>query len=197
MKIDKRKLTLNPKQREIALFILQILGAGALLAVSLIAPNVPQIFRFFTGKPKRKFQKYPSDQIYKVIQKLNQQKMVGLSQEGDKTIVKITERGKTKLLKFDLDKMKIKKPKKWDGYLRIVIFDIPETKKHGREALRDLLKRLEFHPLQKSVFVLPWECEKEIEFISQIYEIAPYVKYILVKKLKNDDFLKIKFNLNL
>lgn len=198
MKGKLAQLTLNPQQREIALFILKILAAGAILSIILIAPNMPLVFKYFLNRPKqRRVRKYSDENIYKVIQKLNQQKIISIGQEKDKTVVKITEKGQTELLKYDLDKMEIKRPKKWDGCWRLVVFDIPETKKQGREMLRALLKRLNFYPLQKSVFVLPWECEKEIEFIAQVYEISPFVKYILAKKLKNDDFLKIKFNLNL
>jgi len=42
--------------------------------------------------------------------------------------------GKKRILRYDLDNMKIKKPLKWDGYWRIVVFDIPEDEKR-REAL--------------------------------------------------------------
>lgn len=45
------------------------------------------------------------------------------------------------------------KEEKWDGYFRVVIFDIPEENKRVRNVLRQTLKVLEFKPLQKSVWV--------------------------------------------
>ena len=60
--------------------------------------------------------------------------------------------------------MKIRKPAKWDGKWRIVVFDIPENLRSIRQALREHLCRLQFYQLQKSVFVLPYECGDEIEF---------------------------------
>lgn len=47
---------------------------------------------------------------------------------------------------------KIKK-EKWDGFWRVVIFDIPEENKRIRNVLRETLKVLEFKQLQKSVWV--------------------------------------------
>ena len=56
-----------------------------------------------------------------------------------------------------------------DGEWRIVIFDIPEKFKKAREALRMKLKELGFLELQKSVFIFPYECEDEINFIVEVF----------------------------
>jgi hypothetical protein len=40
------------------------------------------------------------------------------------------------------------------------------------------LKELGFYCLQKSVFVHPYECQREIELIKEVYEIGPYVCYL-------------------
>jgi len=52
--------------------------------------------------------------------------------------------------------------KAWDGYWRIVIFDINEKNKNQREALRDKLLSLGFGMWQKSVYITPYKIEKEI-----------------------------------
>lgn len=41
----------------------------------------------------------------------------------------------------------------WDGKLRVVIFDIPEKKKEWRKWLREELDLMQFHQLQKSVYI--------------------------------------------
>ena len=83
----------------------------------------------------------------------------------------LTKDGEKKALRFKLDDMKIKKPKKWDKQWRIVIFDIPEKFKTAREALRGKLKNIGFVELQKSVFAHPFECEDEINFIVEVFQI--------------------------
>jgi len=43
--------------------------------------------------------------------------------------------------------------KKWDGKVRVVIFDIPEKEKRWREWLRNELLLLQYKVLQKSVYI--------------------------------------------
>ena len=57
------------------------------------------------------------------------------------------------------------------------------------------LKELGFLELQKSVLVLPYECEDEIDFIVEVFLIRPFVRFIRVKSFTNEEQLKIKFNL--
>ena len=64
----------------------------------------------------------------------------------------------------------MQKPKKWDGHWRIIFFDIKESKKNVRDALRHHLKNLNCYPLQKSVFVTPYPCKEEIDFLCEFYE---------------------------
>ncbi|MEK7611341.1 MAG: CRISPR-associated endonuclease Cas2 [Patescibacteria group bacterium] len=49
---------------------------------------------------------------------------------------------------------------KWDGKLRLVIFDVQEKWKKDRERLRYLLKNLGFGMLQESVWITPFAIEK-------------------------------------
>ena len=57
------------------------------------------------------------------------------------------------------------------------------------------LKELGFLELQKSVLVLPYECEDEINFIVEVFLIRPFVRFMRVKSFTNDEQLKIKFGL--
>lgn len=117
------------------------------------------------------------------------------NKDGSLTII-LTENGKRKALTYQIDEMKIKKPKKWDGKWRIVLFDIPEKKKKVREALRHHLKNLDFFEYQKSVFVSPYDCKDEIEYIIEFYNIKKYVRFIVADLLDNELHLKHHFDLN-
>ena len=105
----------------------------------------------------------------------------------------ITANGKQRALRYSAKDMKIEKPAKWDGTWRIVLFDIPERHKRGRDALAEKLKELGLHPLQKSVFVYPYECKDEIDFIVELYELAPYVRFIRTKDIDTALHLKHRF----
>jgi len=193
-----KKFRWSPQQKELTYQILKTLGMGAVLTLAVVAPNAVQVLKYFTNMkkpvPRRSFD---PQKVYSVLKKINQKGWVEINEVKDKMMVTLTKEGKREILKYDLDQMKIKPLKKWDGYWRIVIFDIPERFKKGRNAFRALLRRLGFYRLQKSVFILPWQCEREIEFISHVYQISSYVNFILAKKIKNDQILKTTFNLNL
>jgi len=90
--------------------------------------------------------------------------------------------------------MKIKR-ENWDGKWRIVVFDIPEKIKRGRDALREKLKELGFYELQKSVFVFPYKCQNEIEFVIEFFNLRKYVRFGTLDSIDNNLHLKKIFKL--
>ena len=52
--------------------------------------------------------------------------------------------------------------KKWDGKIRMVIFDVPEKKKYLREWLRRELFLLQYRELQKSVYIGKYPLPKDL-----------------------------------
>src|SRR3989344_3005352 len=77
-----------------------------------------------------------------------------------------------------IEKLKLPSKKKWDKKWRIVLFDIPEPKKKTRDALRRKLKKLGFLEFQKSVFIFPFPCRDEINFIINFFDIHDNVFYL-------------------
>ena len=91
----------------------------------------------------------------------------------------------------------IKKPKRWDGKWRFVIFDIPEKRKTVRDAFRKYLSDLGFYQIQRSVWVWPYECKKEVDFLVELFEIRSDVYYLLVEAITNEALLQKHFQLSL
>jgi DNA-binding transcriptional regulator PaaX len=176
--------------REITKDILLILGASGLVITLALFPGLAYVI---DGVWKKR--KYNERRFNYTLKRLQDQKMITIGQKGDKTVIELTKKGKKRVLKYKLDEMKIKKPKKWDGLWRIVIFDIPEKKKIARDALRRKLKELDFVKIQKSVFVHPYPCRDEIDFIKEIFEVRPYVNLIIAKSIDGEARLKCHFKL--
>ncbi len=65
--------------------------------------------------------------------------------------------------------------KKW----RIIMFDIPMEHNKSRDKLRTKLKLWGFYMLQRSVFVSPFDCEREIAEICEKLGISDYIDIIL------------------
>ena len=91
--------------------------------------------------------------------------------------IELTEKGRLKAIEYSLLKRLKIKDKKWDGKWRMLIFDVPERLRNGRNALRWKIKKLGFCELQKSVFVIPYECKKEIDFVVSFFDLKPYIHY--------------------
>ena len=107
----------------------------------------------------------------------------------------LTADGKERILNYNLDTLEIKKQDKWDGLWRIVIFDIPESKKRARDALSLKLKNMGTLAIQKSVFVCPYECKDEIDFVVEFFSLKPFVRFLIVKDVDIELDLKKRFNL--
>ena len=129
------------------------------------------------------------------IKKLYQTQLVEMKENPDKSYTLIlTEKGKLKALTYHFQAMKIKK-KNWDGKWRLIVFDIPEKMRRARDALREKLKELGFYELQKSVFVFPYECKDEIEFIVEFFNLRQYVRYGVLESIDNNLHLRKIFKL--
>ncbi|OGD56280.1 CRISPR-associated endonuclease Cas2 [Candidatus Berkelbacteria bacterium RBG_13_40_8] len=100
-----------------------------------------------------------------------------------------TLKGKAKVLAY------LKKDKKWDGKWRIVVFDIPETKKKIRDFFREKLFDLGFRKLQESVWICPYNIADTVEDLILLCNAKPYIHYLLVEELDDHDTLIKLFKL--
>jgi len=116
------------------------------------------------------------------------------NKDGTTTLV-LNENGKHRALRFNIDKMEIKKPAHWDKKWRVVMFDVPEKLRRLRDSLRLHFKEIGLIELQKSVFVYPYPCSKEIEFILEFYNARKHVRFVLAEKIDNQLHLMQKFDL--
>ena len=183
--------TTKAKIAQVALCVLAVASIPALVFIAAAMGNAVQVFKQF--KTSKSFDK---KQIRSSINYLCSQKLIEYVPFKDgRTIVKITRKGETKLKAFAIDLIEIKKPKKWDGKWRLVMFDIPMKFTKGREALRYHLKDLGFFQFQKSAWIYPYPCEDEIIFISDFYGVGKEVEILTVDSLLRDEKLKKYFNL--
>jgi DNA-binding transcriptional regulator PaaX len=72
--------------------------------------------------------------------------------------------------------------KKRDGVWKIIIFDIPETKRQVRNVLRSKLSSLGFRKWQNSIWISPFIIAPEIE--AELNELA---KHFFIRLMKTTD----------
>ena len=172
--------------------ILLLLSSGLVLNLSRSPKNYFKIL----GNLPSAWKEIDKNRLYRIVREFYNERLIDFKENKDGLVtIIITKEGEKKALKFKIDEMEIKKPAKWDGEWRVVIFDIPERFKKAREALRKKLKDLGFIKLQESVFVLPYECEDEINFIMEVFLIRPFVRFMRVKSFTNEEQIKLGFGL--
>ncbi|MEK9181434.1 MAG: hypothetical protein AAB786_00200 [Patescibacteria group bacterium] len=184
--------TPRAKATKVALCVLAIASTPALVLIAASMGNAVQVFRQF--KTAKHFNKR---QLTDAISYLKHQKLIEyIADKNEKTIVKITKKGKINLRAFNIELMEIKKQKQWDKKWRLVMFDIPIRFTKGRESLRYHLKNLNFFQFQKSAWICPYPCEDEIIFIADFFGVGKFVEILTVENILRDEKFKKYFKLN-
>jgi len=171
--------------------ILILLLAGTALGFAY-SPNRYRRILKITGKEWRRINE---KELKNQIKSCYRSKLIEEKENADGTTTYVlTEKGKMRALTYDFNKMEIAQ-KVWDGKWRAVIFDVPEKFRWGRDSLRKKLRELGFRELQKSVFVFPYDCKDEIDFIIEFYKMRKYVRFGVFDYIDNAVHLKEFFSL--
>lgn len=183
------------KKGEIVKNIFKAAGIGIAFGAAIVMPGLAISLGSLARAMEENEFKIDKTKLKRSLKGLEERKLVSLREEGDKLIVEFTKEGINEVFKYKIKDLIIKKPKKWDKKWRLVIFDIPEKKKLARNILRRKLKDLGFVFLQKSVFVYPFPCRKEISFLIKILELEPYVVFIEADYISRQKHFLRKFGL--
>ena len=180
----------NYEHGELAKEILLGLANAGLLVACLAMPGLTKVIPFLSSNNSQ--ERYRAD---RVLRHLHKKKLVNIYIKNGKEVIEITKAGRKKILEYNLDDMQLKIPKKWDGWWRIVMFDIPQTKKRARDAGSHKIRELGMYPIQKSVFVSPYICKDEIDFIGEFFNVRDHIIYIKAKEIEGVKKLKEHFHI--
>jgi len=174
--------------------ILASLAIGPAIIIGAALPGL-----LFLARTSKNFKKYPKKQMQRAFQNLKYKKLIEIVREDEKKFrVQLTNKGKIRARDFYFEALSIAKPEKWDGKWRVLIFDIPTKPKiynQAREALRKKIKDLGFYQMQKSVWVYPYECEDEILFIAELFQVQRHIEILTVEKLLYGKKMRKKFGI--
>lgn len=193
--LEKRKKQYNScrkNMRKIGVVqqkILILLLGGITLSLSGSKGHSSRIFKAI----RKEWRRIDQNNFNRSLRSLCQQKLLEETRHSDGTItLRLTEQGKRQAHYTNLfgSTIKIKQPKKWDRLWRLVLFDIPEKKRAFRNILRDHLKTIGFVELQKSAFIFPFPCEKEIACLTELYNAASLVRIATLQTIDNEKYLK-------
>lgn len=190
--MTKYKYYFKKPKGEIAKDILKLLAATGVIAVAATSPYF--IINVLRAAFKEK--NYRQGSVRSAFYRLRKIGCVSTTKKSNQIYISLTEEGRKRAGWLQIDHLVIKKPKKWDRYWRILIFDIAHKKRGTREALRGFLKRLNFYQLQKSVWMHPYDCRDEIGLLRSFFNLSEEeMRIILAKNIGNDRAVKRFFKI--
>lgn len=172
---------------EIAKIILSTLLTVGFITFAIAMPNAVQLFKYFKPNDWKE-----RARIKGSVSRLEKKGYIK-KRSGAKEVFVLTEKGKEKAMLYAIKKMKIASQKTWDKKWRLVMFDVPEEKKQARRAINFALKRLGCAQYQKSVFITPFPCEKEIDFVGECFGVRDDIRIVVAGEVEKSDFLRKAF----
>ncbi|OHA63741.1 MAG: hypothetical protein A3J30_01315 [Candidatus Wildermuthbacteria bacterium RIFCSPLOWO2_02_FULL_47_9c] len=190
--MSKSKYYLKKPKSEITKDILGWIMVGGLIAIAATSP-------YFGTNLVREFQKrkhHERKKVYDTFFRLRRQGYIQITKRNRQIYISLTEEGKKKAGRFQINSLEIHKPKRWDGKWRIVLFDIENSKGIKREALRGKLKELGFCLYQKSVWIHPYKCDGEIKLLKEFFGLTEdEICLIIAERIANEKVVKEYFGL--
>ncbi len=177
--------------------VLTLIAKAGIVAVMLTAPNTALLAReLFEDKEDFKIWKQFNERLLKQnLKRLAKQKIIDISQKNGNQIIKISDKGKRKILSYAIDELMLKKPIRWDGKWRLVMYDIPVKRGRKDKIISNTLKRLGFLKIQNSVYISPYPCFDEIEFMREYYFLGMNIKYFIVTKIEDQEAYRTYFGI--
>jgi hypothetical protein len=189
LEIDLKREIRNTKVQKA---ILHSIATAGVLAVAVVAPNALVAM----GPALSQYERQRKYRAKKVFFQLVGRGYIALEKTNKGSHAHLTEKGKRAWRQAEITNFEIKKPRRWDKKWRVIIFDIPETRKALRNSVRALLSQFGFVRLQDSVWVYPYDCEELIMLLKVEFRLGKSLLYLVVDRLENDRHLRTGFNLS-
>jgi len=132
---------------------------------------------------------YKSTNLYSALYRSLKTGEIERIVENGKPYYQITSLGKKKLIrKFPLFALQ---KQKWDGYWRVVIFDIREKASKLRKRLRSELVNLGFAMWQRSVYITPFNVAEDVRDFLVVHGLKDEVYVLVAKELFAGDVKRL------
>lgn len=121
---------------------------------------------------------YNEQAVRVAVSRMMKQGLLQSERKGNKSYYKLTDQG---ISRIDEAAGRIYKlhPHEWDGKWRVIMYSIPEEKRHLRDELRKELQWSGFGNLSNGCWISPNPLEKEVELLIRKYNIEEYMGLFL------------------
>lgn len=153
--------------------IIRILGEKTAVSV----PNLTQTVISEDGSKKESYA------LTRAVKNLTEGGFVETLQSDNQDYLRLTKEGRQKVLSLKLEQESVLVPTTWDGYWRIIILDLPESRKNERESLRYLLKKAGFICVKNAVWISMYPFEHLFINIKQDLGFTTEMMVIVTDKI--------------
>ena len=186
------------KRGQLYWYILEVIGLTLISGGNPLRPIIPLAIKEIIKTLKElKNLKVDEKKIKKSLESLERKEIVDLEEKGDEVFVRLKDKNNSTIIKYSIKALLDfkKKEKNWNGKWFLVFFDVPEIQRNKRNYLRKYLVDIGFYRYQQSIYIFPYQCEKEIMLIKKIVEETKYMKYIIADKIEDERIMKTFFKL--
>lgn len=168
----------------------------AVAGIITIAATSPYFVRDLLRVWQRR-KRYKQRSIETAFHRLRKEGFIAVGRKGHNYFVALTGKGKKKAGMVQLDSLRITPPRQWDHKWRFLMFDIKHTQRWKRDILRSFLRRLGLIQFQKSVWIHPYDCKKEVTLLQGLIGLTSNeIKLITTADIGEDDtYLQKRFRL--
>lgn len=138
---------------------------------------------------------FPRHRVKYEVERMKKRGWVIEAEKQGKKFLKLTKKGRLAALNRRISVLQKATKKQWDGRWVMAVFDIPEKGREERDTIRRVLKSVGFYPLQKSVYVYPYETPKELTDYLNDAKLLRFVRFAQVERMDDAHDLKKHFSL--
>ena len=185
----EEKVAADVRRTRINRAVLGAISVAGILSVAAVAPGALRALKIFSSALSQK----KKQSIERSFARLVDRGYIGFEHQTGR--VRLTPKGERLAALFGEGTLAPKKPKRWDGKWRLLVFDIPEHRRGTRTRLRATLTRIGFKHLQDSVWVYPYPCEDFLVLLKADFRIGKDLLYVVADQLEYDAPLRSHFGL--
>lgn len=166
--------------------VLALLGAAGMLTLAAVAPNALGLLQYIP-RHKHRPRREREQTLVRTVYYLKNRGYITLEPADDDFKMKITQKGRRKTIRLNFEQLRIPLPSRWDGKWWITIADVPIEDRYQADCLRNKFKRLGFYPLQRTVWVYPFDPRDEVDFVSVYYRVDRFLTVMRVDQFDPGD----------
>ncbi len=175
--------------------VLRTLYTTGLIGTALLAPKAVRLFRYLDRS--RAVSAATRERLRRTVSRMEKSGLIRQYERGGRALIELTEKGEAAAEQAIFDTYQIPEPARWDGRWRLVIFDVRESRRNARRALRLALRNTGFYLLQDSVWTYPYPCDEFIQLVRARLKCGPEeLLTCIAEGFENDRRLRSHFGLN-